>query len=89
MEGKQIRVVVIDDAGYMRKAITKILEADPHIQVAGYGKTGIEGIREIKRLKPDVVTLDIDMPEIEGIHALKHIRIHTVIRCLTRRYAHR
>ncbi len=73
----------------MRKAITKIFEADPHIQVVGYGKTGIEGIREIKRLKPDVVTLDIDMPEMDGIRAMIHMMIHTLIRCLTRRYAHR
>jgi two-component system chemotaxis response regulator CheB len=77
MEGKQIRAIVIDDAEYMRKAITKILETDPHIQVVGYGKTGIEGIREIERLRPDVVTLDIDMPEMDGIRALRHIMIHT------------
>jgi two-component system chemotaxis response regulator CheB len=76
MEGKRIRAVVIDDAEYMRKAITKILQADPQIEVVGYGRTGIDGIREIKRLRPDVVTLDIDMPEMDGIRALRHIMIH-------------
>ncbi len=39
MEGKRIRAVVIDDAGYMRKAITKILQTDPQIEVVGYGRT--------------------------------------------------
>jgi two-component system, chemotaxis family, protein-glutamate methylesterase/glutaminase len=76
MEGKRIRVVVVDDAEYMRKAITRILQTDPHMEVVGYGRTGIDGIREIKRLKPDVVTLDIDMPEMDGIRALRHIMIH-------------
>jgi two-component system, chemotaxis family, protein-glutamate methylesterase/glutaminase len=75
MEGKRIRIVVIDDAEYMRKAITKILQTDPHMEVVGYGRTGVDGIREIKRLKPDVVTLDIDMPEMDGIRALRHIMI--------------
>jgi len=76
MEEKQIRAVVIDDAEYMRKAITKILQTDPHIEVVGYGRTGIDGIREIARLRPDVVTLDIDMPEMDGIRALRHIMIN-------------
>jgi len=75
MVDKQIRVVVVDDAEFMRKELTRILESDEHIAVVGYGKTGVEGIEAVKNLKPDVVTLDIDMPEMDGITALKHIMI--------------
>jgi len=75
MGDKKIRVVVVDDAEFMRKELTRILESDQDIEVAGYGKTGQEGIEAIKTLKPDVVTLDIDMPEMDGITALKHIMI--------------
>lgn len=75
MAGKKIKVLVIDDAEFMRRALTKILTSDPNIEVVGYGKTGREGLDAIKELKPDVVTLDIDMPEMDGITALKHIMI--------------
>jgi two-component system chemotaxis response regulator CheB len=75
MVEKNIRVVVVDDAEFMRKELTRILESDKDIEVVGYGKTGQEGIEAVKTLKPDVVTLDIDMPEMDGITALKHIMI--------------
>ncbi len=75
MADKKIRVLIVDDADFMRKALTRILEADPEIEIVGYGKTGREGIEAIKKLRPDVVTLDIDMPEMDGITALKHIMI--------------
>ena len=75
MADKKIRVLIIDDAEFMRRALTKILSSEPNIEVVGYGKTGREGLEAIKKLKPDVVTLDIDMPEMDGITALKHIMI--------------
>jgi len=75
MVEKNIRVVVVDDAEFMRKELTRILESDESIEVVGYGKTGQEGIEAVQTLKPDVVTLDIDMPEMDGITALKHIMI--------------
>ncbi|MBN1572386.1 MAG: response regulator [Deltaproteobacteria bacterium] len=75
MSDKKIRVLIVDDADFMRRALTRILEADPDIEVVGYGKTGREGIDAIRELRPDVVTLDIDMPEMDGITALKHIMI--------------
>jgi two-component system chemotaxis response regulator CheB len=75
MGDTQIRVVIVDDAEFMRKELTRILESDDTIKVVGYGKTGQEGIDAVKNLKPDVVTLDIDMPEMDGITALKHIMI--------------
>ena len=75
MVDRKIRVVVVDDAEFMRKELTRILESDQSIEVVGYGKTGQEGIEAVKAQKPDVVTLDIDMPEMDGITALKHIMI--------------
>ncbi len=75
MVEKKIRVLIVDDAEFMRTALTNILESDPEIEVVGYGKTGREGIDAVRKLRPDVVTLDIDMPEMDGITALKHIMI--------------
>jgi len=68
-----IRVVVIDDSAFMRKAIGSMLENDPEIEVVGTAKNGAEGLELIRRLDPDVVTLDIEMPIMDGLTALKHI----------------
>ena len=68
-----IRVVVVDDSAFMRKAIGTMLENDPEIQVVGTGKNGQEGLELVRRLDPDVVTLDIEMPVMDGLTTLKHI----------------
>ena len=72
---KKIRVIVVDDSSFMRKTITSILESDPAIEVIEHGKNGLDGLNKIKELNPDVITLDIDMPIMDGITALKHILI--------------
>lgn len=69
----KIRVVVIDDSAYNRRAITKMLEALPEIEVVGYAVDGEEGIRAILDLKPDLVTLDIEMPKMDGFTLLRII----------------
>lgn len=68
-----IRVVVVDDSAFMRKAIGTMLENDPEIQVVGTGKNGQEGLELVRRLDPDVVTLDIEMPVMDGLTTLRHI----------------
>ncbi len=68
-----IRVVVIDDSAFMRKAISTMLAKDPEIQVVGTANNGNEGIERIRELDPDVVTLDIEMPVMDGLTALRHI----------------
>lgn len=68
-----IRVVVIDDSAFMRKAISTMLENDPEIQVVGTAKNGQEGLDLVRRQNPDVVTLDIEMPVMDGLTTLKHI----------------
>lgn len=72
---KKYKVLVIDDASFMTKAISEILETDPDIEVIGTAKNGLEGLEKIKELRPDVVTLDMDMPVMNGIQAIRHIMI--------------
>jgi len=69
----KIKVFVVDDSAFMRGIITKMLESDNEIEVVGSARNGQEGIEKIGLLKPDVVTLDIEMPIMNGIEALKHI----------------
>ncbi len=71
----KIRVLVVDDAAFMVRAITEILASDPDIEVVGSARNGVEGLEKIKLLRPDVVTLDIDMPIMDGIKTIRHIMI--------------
>ena len=68
-----IRVVVVDDSAFMRKAITLMLESDPIIKVVGTARDGEEGVEKVRRLKPDLVTMDIEMPRMDGLAALREI----------------
>jgi two-component system chemotaxis response regulator CheB len=70
---KKIRVVVIDDSAYNRRAITRMLEGLPEIDVVGYAVDGEQGIRTILDLKPDLVTLDLEMPKMDGFTLLRII----------------
>ncbi len=68
-----IRVLVVDDSAFMRKAISMILEEDPEIEVVGTAKDGLDAIEKVKELNPDLMTLDVEMPRMDGITALKQI----------------
>ncbi|WP_461211222.1 protein-glutamate methylesterase/protein-glutamine glutaminase [Desulfocurvus sp. DL9XJH121] len=68
-----VSVVVVDDSAFMRKAISTMLEKDSRIQVVATARNGEEGLEKIRTLQPDVVTLDIEMPKMDGLTALKHI----------------
>ncbi|MDM8544376.1 chemotaxis protein CheB [Desulfococcaceae bacterium HSG9] len=76
---KKIKAIVVDDAAFMRHAITNILETDPLIQVIGTAENGIEGLEKIKQLHPDVITLDIDMPVMDGLTSIRHIMIESPV----------
>lgn len=70
---KKIRVVVVDDSAYNRRTITKMLEGVANLEVVGYAADGEEGIRKIIDLKPDLVTLDLEMPKMDGFTLLRII----------------
>jgi two-component system chemotaxis response regulator CheB len=69
----QVRVLVVEDSAFMRKALSRILESDPGILVVDRARTGEEAIEKALELRPDVVTMDIHLPGIDGITAMQHI----------------
>lgn len=72
---RRIRTLVVDDTAFMRRALVEILSRDEEIEVVGVAKHGAEAIEAIGLLQPDVVTLDVDMPVMDGLTAIKHIMI--------------
>ena len=68
-----IRVLVVDDSAFMRKAISMMLEEDREIDVIGTARDGLEAIEKVRELNPDLMTLDVEMPRMDGITALKQI----------------
>jgi two-component system chemotaxis response regulator CheB len=76
---KKVRVLVVDDSALMRKLIPQMLEADPAIEVVGTAMDGTFCLKKIEELHPSVVTLDLQMPGMNGIDTLKEImRRHPV-----------
>lgn len=71
----KIKVLVVDDASFMIKAVSEILNSDPDIEVVGSAKNGLQALEKIKELSPDVVTLDVDMPIMDGIRTTRHIML--------------
>lgn len=67
------RILVVDDSGFMRKIISDLIIQDPQFTIVATAKTGIEAIAAVKEWKPDAVTLDLEMPEMNGIDALQKI----------------
>ncbi|HEX5422497.1 MAG TPA: chemotaxis response regulator protein-glutamate methylesterase [Candidatus Acidoferrales bacterium] len=70
---EKIRVLVVDDSALMRKLITQVLLRDPSIEVVGTAADGAIGLKKIEELHPHVVTLDLDMPRMDGIEMLRQI----------------
>ena len=68
-------VLVVDDSALMCKALQGIFSADPRLRIAGIAHDGMEALRLIGECKPDVVTLDLQMPKMDGLTTLKHILI--------------
>ena len=77
--GEKIKVLIVDDATFMVKAIREILESDSEIEVVGSAKNGLEALTLIKKLRPDVITLDVDMPVMDGLKAVRHIMIESPV----------
>ncbi|MGG2066265.1 MULTISPECIES: response regulator [unclassified Bacillus (in: firmicutes)] len=67
------KILVVDDAMFMRTMIKNLLKSSTEFEVIGEAENGIEAIQKYKELQPDIVTLDITMPEMDGLEALKEI----------------
>src|ERR1700730_181217 len=70
---KKFRVLVVDDSAYMRKVLEAIFNADDQLQVVGHAKDGREAIALAESLKPDIITMDINMPHVDGLQATAQI----------------
>jgi two-component system chemotaxis response regulator CheB len=68
-----IKVLVVDDSGFFRRRVSEILASDSNIQVVGTATNGKEAIDQALALKPDVITMDYEMPMMDGITAVRHI----------------
>ena len=68
-----VRVLVIDDSALMRKLISQMLEKDPTIEVVGTAMDGEFGLKKIEELNPHVITLDLEMPRMDGMETLRQI----------------
>jgi two-component system chemotaxis response regulator CheB len=72
--GERIRVLVVDDSVVIRRLVTRTLEQDPLIEVVGSASNGAIGLQRIPQLNPDVISLDIEMPEMDGIEMLRQVK---------------
>ena len=90
-----MNVLVIDDSAFMRSALRKMIESDPGLSVVGVAKNGEQGLEMIRDLRPDVITLDIEMPVLDGLSTLRRLRremssppVVIVFSSMTRRGSH-
>lgn len=68
-----LKVLIVDDSPFMRMRIRLLLETDPEIKIAGIARDGFEAVEKAKRLKPDVITMDLKMPGMSGTEAVERI----------------
>lgn len=68
-----VKVLVVDDSGFFRQRITDILSSDSRLEVIGVASNGREAVEQAKKLKPDIITMDVEMPQLNGIEAVKLI----------------
>ena len=70
----KIRVLVVDDSVVVRRLVTDVLAADPDIEVIGTAANGLIALSRVQQMKPDLITLDVEMPEMDGLETLQHLR---------------
>lgn len=73
MDSAKKRVLIVDDSVFARKIVADIIESSPDLEVVGAATNGVEGLKMLEQLRPDVVTLDVEMPHMDGIETLKQI----------------
>ena len=81
-QGAKLRVLIVDDSSFMRMAIRGILSRAPNVEVVGIAADGVEGVEKALALNPDLITMDIEMPRLDGIGALKQIMARQPTRVL-------
>ena len=74
-----IKVLIVDDSAFMRNTLSSMISSDPEIKVTGIAKDGIEAVEKAASLKPDIITMDIEMPRMNGIDALRQIMKKTPV----------
>ena len=77
MSSSPRRVLVVDDSAFMRRMTSQIIDASGEFIVAGTARNGYEALKQVHALEPDIVTLDVDMPELDGLSALGYIMSET------------
>ncbi|MHB8894478.1 MAG: protein-glutamate methylesterase/protein-glutamine glutaminase [Candidatus Geothermincolia bacterium] len=73
MEQRKITVLIVDDSALVRQLLVDMISQDPELEVAGIARDGVEAIKMTQDLDPDVITMDIHMPEMDGLSALEYI----------------
>jgi len=74
-----VKVLIVDDSAFMRNALANMLSSDPELKVVGTARDGVEAVEKTALLKPDVVTMDVEMPRMDGIEALRLIMDKTPV----------
>jgi len=74
------RVMIVDDAAMMRLVVNNMLSGDPHLHVAGFAANGREALDRLAQVQPDLILLDIEMPEMDGLEFLRHARLKSEAR---------
>src|SRR6266567_3971130 len=68
-----IRVLVVDDSAFMRRVVSEAIAGQADMEVAGVAINGLDALVKVEQLQPDVVTLDVEMPDMDGLTALRHL----------------
>lgn len=71
---EKIKLLIVDDSLLIRRALRECFRSDPEIEVVGVAENGLRALEQIEALHPDIVTLDIEMPEMDGLETLKNLR---------------
>ena len=73
-DGRAVRVLVVDDHHLVREGLRAVLSTDPRLEVVGEAQTGVEAVGRVRELQPDVVLMDIRMPDMDGIAATREVK---------------